>query len=192
MQIPLALPDCVVRSWEPADAAAVVRHADDRQVWLNLRNRFPHPYTLADAERWIHEALSLCPETHFAIALDEEAVGGIGLDLQADVHRHSAEIGFWLGRAHWSRGIATEAVRAVTAYGFSALRLRRIFAGVFAWNPASGRVLEKAGYQMEGRLRQAVVKDGHVLDVLLYAVTRDDEPEARYATGAGNPLHPWR
>jgi RimJ/RimL family protein N-acetyltransferase len=101
-------------------------------------------------------------------------VGGIGLDLQADVHRHSAEIGYWLGAAHWGHGIATEAVRAVTAHGFSALDLCRIFAGVFAWNPASGRVLEKAGYTLEGRLRQAVIKDGQALDVVVYAILRED------------------
>ena len=173
MLIHLALPDCIVRSWQATDAEAIVRHANDRRVWLNLRDRFPHPYTPADADRWIREAMAARPETQFAIAVGAEAAGGIGLELQGDVCRGTAEIGYWLGAAYWGRGIATEAVRAATAYGFAALDLRRIFAGVFAWNASSRRVLEKAGYTLEGRLRRAVIKDGRVLDTFLYAIVRD-------------------
>ncbi|MBI4537507.1 MAG: GNAT family N-acetyltransferase [candidate division NC10 bacterium] len=177
MVIRLALPNCIIRSWQPADAGAIVRHANDRRIWLNLRDRFPHPYTPTDADRWIRDATSAPPETQFAIAVGGEAAGGIGLELRSDVCRGSAEIGYWLGAAYWGRGIATEAVRAVTAYGFSRLGLRRIFAGVFEWNPSSMRVLEKAGYSLEGRLRQAVLKDGRVLDAFLYAIVRDSGPE---------------
>jgi RimJ/RimL family protein N-acetyltransferase len=101
-----------------------------------------------------------------------EAVGGIGLEPQADVARRSAEIGYWLGEAYWGRGIATEAVRAVTDYGFAHGDLVRIYATVFEWNRASMRVLEKAGYQLEGRRRQAVTKDGQTIDDLLYAIIR--------------------
>lgn len=168
----MVLTRCAVRSYRPEDAPALARHADDRRVWLNLRDRFPHPYTLADAERWIREATSAAPETHFAIAVDGEAAGGVGLELQGDVYRRSAELGYWLGAAHWGRGIATEAVRAVTAHGFEALGLGRIYAAVFEWNSASRRVLEKAGYALEGRLRRAVTKDGRTLDLYLYAVVR--------------------
>ncbi len=175
MVIQLGLPDCTLRSWRPEDAEAIVRHADNRRVWLNLRDRFPHPYTPADAHRWIRESASASPETQFAIAVGAEAVGGIGLELQTDVCLGTAEIGYWLGAAYWGRGIATEAVRSMTAHGFAALGLRRIFAGVFAWNPSSRRVLEKAGYSLEGRLRQAVIKDGHVLDAFLYAIVRHGE-----------------
>ena len=177
MVIRLDLHACTLRSWQPGDVEAIVRYADDRRVWLNLRDRFPHPYTPADAERWIRAATSASPETQFAIAVGAEAVGGIGLELQTDVCRGTAEIGYWLGAAYWGRGIATEAVRAATAYGFAALDLRRIFAGVFAWNPSSRRVLEKAGYSLEGRLRQAVIKDGRVLDSFLYAIVRDGGDE---------------
>ncbi len=111
--------------------------------------------------------------THFAIEVEGEAAGSIGLELGEDVARRSAEIGYWLGEAHWGRGIATEAVRTVTAYGFEQLDLVRIFANVFAWNPASMRVLEQAGYVLEGRLRSAVTKDGETIDQLAYAVVRD-------------------
>ncbi|HWP99308.1 MAG TPA: GNAT family protein [Vicinamibacterales bacterium] len=170
MELPLTR--CAIRSWHPADAHALARHANSRAVWRNLRDRFPHPYTLADAEAWIARARAARPETHFAIAVGGEAVGGIGLELQIDVARRSAEIGYWLGEAYWGRGIATEAVRALTEHAFAAFDLCRIYAFVFEWNPASARVLEKAGFIREARLRKAVTKDGRTIDAFLYALVR--------------------
>lgn len=164
-----------VRSWRPGDAESIARHANDRAVWINLRDRFPHPYTQADAEGWLALVKGMTPETQFAIAApggDDPAVGGIGVTLQDDVARRSAEIGYWLGRAYWGRGFATAAVRALTDWAFARFDLCRLYAGVFAWNPASARVLEKAGYTCEGRLRRSVTKDGQTIDQLLYAITR--------------------
>jgi RimJ/RimL family protein N-acetyltransferase len=138
-----------------------------------LRDRFPHPYTAADAERWIRQATQATPETHFAIAVAEEAVGGVGLDLKTDVHRRSAELGFWLGEAFWGRGIATEVARAMTDFAFSNFDLCRVYAEVFEWNPASVRVLEKVGYSFEGRLRKSVTKDGQTIDQMVYAIIRE-------------------
>jgi RimJ/RimL family protein N-acetyltransferase len=162
--------------------SSLVRHANNRQVWRNLRDRFPHPYTVSDAEHWIHEATSMRPESHFAIAVAGEAVGGIGLELQKDVHRRSAEIGYWLGEEFWGRGIITDAVRAVTAFGFQVFDVCRIYACVFEWNPASRRVLEKAGYSLEGRLRKSVTKDGHTMDQCIYGILRE---EAASPSGEG-------
>ncbi len=110
----LVLTKCAIRSWQPEDAPALVRHANNHRVWRNLRDRFPHPYTARDADQWIRHATGMVPETHFAVAIGGEAVGGIGLDLQTDVHRRSAEIGFWLAEPYWGRSIATEAVQAMT------------------------------------------------------------------------------
>jgi RimJ/RimL family protein N-acetyltransferase len=169
----LELPGCRIRSWRESDAPSLSRHADNRRVWLNVRDRFPHPYTLADAEFWVSRAAAARPETQFAIEVNGEAAGGVGVFLQEDVERFSAEIGYWLGEAYWNRGIATAVVRGFTDYAFEAFDLCRIYANVFAWNPASGRVLEKAGYQLEGRLRKSAVKDGQVLDGLLYAAVRE-------------------
>ena len=165
----LPLDGCRVRSWRADDAASLARHADSRNVWLNVRDHFPHPYTEADAVGWLEQVGESPPETQFAIEVDGEAAGGIGFFLQRDVERRSAEIGYWLGEGHWNRGIMTRVVRAVTDYGFVTFDLIRIYAQVFSWNPASCRVLEKVGYQLEGRLRRAVVKDGQVLDQLVYA-----------------------
>jgi RimJ/RimL family protein N-acetyltransferase len=166
--VQLRLTRCEIRPWRPSDAQSIARHADNRKIWLNLRDIFPHPYTTADAEAFIRRSLSQEPETHFAIAVDGQAVGGIGLTLQGDVERMSAEIGYWLGEEHWGHGIATEAVAAVTRHAVERFGLTRIFALPFAWNPASCRVLEKAGYVLEGRLRRSAVKDGRIVDQLLY------------------------
>jgi RimJ/RimL family protein N-acetyltransferase len=162
----------VVRPWNRADAAALVRHANDREVWRNLRDRFPHPYTAADAESWLGWVSGVEPATHFAIEVDGEAAGGIGFTILDDVHRRVAEIGYWLGRAAWGRGIATEALRAVSDLAFARHDVGRLQACVFAWNPASVRVLEKAGYVREATLRQAVTKDGATTDMHIYALLR--------------------
>jgi RimJ/RimL family protein N-acetyltransferase len=171
--VELILTQAVIRSWRPEDIPSLVRHANNRRVWRNLKDRFPHPYTTTDAEYWIRQATGTSPQTHFAIAIGGEAVGGIGLDLQGDVFRRSAEIGIWLGETYWGRGIATEAVRTLTEYAFTHFDLCRIFAGAFEWNPVSARVLEKAGYIFEGRLRKSVTKDGQTIDQMLYAILRE-------------------
>jgi len=162
-----------VRSWEWRDREAIVRHANNRNVWMNLRDRFPHPYTDRDARNWLEGIVGHEPETNFAIAVAGEAVGGIGFILQPDVARRSAEIGYWLGEEFWGRGIATEAVIAVTDHAFANHDLCRVYAHVFDWNRASARVLEKAGYEFEGRMRKSVTKDGQTIDQLIYAVVRE-------------------
>ncbi|HEU4433301.1 MAG TPA: GNAT family protein [Pyrinomonadaceae bacterium] len=167
------LTTCTVRSCEWRDRESIVRHANNRNVWLNLRDRFPHPYTDADARNFLDMVVGVTPVTSFAIALDDEAVGGIGFTVQNDVAHRSAEIGYWLGEQFWGRGIATEALTAVTEYAFRNFDLCRLYAHVFEWNPASARVLEKAGYQFEGRLKKSVTKDGRTIDQLIYAIVRD-------------------
>jgi ribosomal-protein-alanine N-acetyltransferase len=165
----LVLEHCTVRSWRREDAASLVRHANNYNIWRTLRDQFPHPYTDADAREWLRYATKQEPETNFAIDLGGAAVGGVGFTIQLDVHRQSAELGYWLSEEHWGHGIATEAVQAVTAYAAERFGLCRLFAGVFATNAASIRVLEKAGYLLEGRLRRSVLKEGKTLDELLYA-----------------------
>jgi RimJ/RimL family protein N-acetyltransferase len=177
----LKLSRCTVRPWAESDAKALIRHADDREVWRNVRDRFPHPYTAADAENWLTFATRQDPPMHFAIEVDGEAAGGIGFTIGEDVHARTAEIGYWLGRAVWGRGIATEALSAVTAHAFAAHPLDRLQACVFAWNPASVRVLEKAGYVREALLRRAVTKDGETTDMLIYGILRPEPLAPRSA-----------
>jgi RimJ/RimL family protein N-acetyltransferase len=157
-----------VRSWEARDIASLVEQANSRKIWRNLRDHFPHPYTAADGRRFLKNVRATPSETMFAIAVDGKAVGGIGYVPQKDVERVSAEIGYWLGEAYWDRGIATAALIAVTKYAIERHGLTRLFALPFAWNMASCRVLEKAGYTLEARLRRSAIKDGEITDQLLY------------------------
>lgn len=169
----IELPQCTIRSWRWEDAPSLAAHANNRNVWITLRDRMPHPYTLADAELYVQRRLAGDDELMFCIDVAGEAIGGIGLHSGDDVNRFTAELGYWLGEAHWGRGIATAAVKAVVQHAFAASPLLRIEAFVYATNPASQRVLEKAGFEFEGRLRRNVVKDGQVLDSFLYARLRD-------------------
>lgn len=168
----MKLSKSVLRAWQPGDETSLVRHANSRTIWRNLRDAFPQPYTLAEAKRWIEVANPTTPITNFAIVVDRAAVGAIGLVLREDVFRRSAEIGYWLGEEFWGRGIVTEAVRAVTDYAFETFDLCRVYAGVFEWNPASMRVLEKAGYEFECRMKKSVTKDGETIDEFIYAIVR--------------------
>jgi ribosomal-protein-alanine N-acetyltransferase len=152
-----------------ADADALVRHANNRKVAKDLRDRFPHPYTRKNAQVFLETVVSTeCP-TVFAIEVDGEAAGGIGFAPGNDVERYSAEIGYWLGETYWGRGITTEALTLVTEYAFASLNLLRMFALPFADNIASTRVLEKAGYVKEGVLRASGVKHGQPRDQAMYA-----------------------
>lgn len=179
-----------LRDPRPSDAASLARHANNRNVWLNLRDMFPHPYSIDDAKRFIAMVGRQHPATIFVIdvsgAADEagrraadsglprNAVGAIGLTVKEDVERVSAELGYWLAEPFWGRGITTAAVRAMVAYAFRTFGLTRVFALPYARNAASARVLEKAGFQLEARMRRAVVKDGVVQDQLMYGITDED------------------
>jgi ribosomal-protein-alanine N-acetyltransferase len=165
----LTLKTCEIRSWRSDDLESLVRHANNRNIWINVRDRFPHPYTMRDGRTFLKQARGQRPETAFALAVGGEAAGGIAFQLQADVERVSAEIGYWLGEPFWGRGIGTEALVALTRYAIATHGLTRVYAVPFAWNTASCRVLEKAGYVLEGRLRRSAVKDGRITDQLQYA-----------------------
>lgn len=154
------------------DAPSLAIHANNRAIWKNLRDRMPHPYSLSDARAWIARVEHEEPRTSFVIDINGEAVGGISLVLGSDIERCSAEVGYWLGETYWGRGIITSALRRICAYAFEDLLLERVFATPIVWNPASVRVLEKAGFEREGLMRRAGIKDGVVVDMALYARIR--------------------
>jgi RimJ/RimL family protein N-acetyltransferase len=180
----LTLSRCEVRSWRTDDLAALVAHADNRKIWINLRDRFPHPYTRRNGRDFLRSILTQRPETNFAIDVGGEAAGGIGFAMLQDVERVSAEIGYWLGESFWGRGIATEALTAVTRYAIATHGLTRVFALPFASNAASCRVLEKAGYVLEGLLRRSAIKDGKVVDQRQYAFIAGAVPDREGPAGA--------
>ena len=164
----------VIRDWRQSDAAPLARHANNRRVWANLRDRFPSPYTLDDAETWLRHCARIVPVTDFAIEVDGEVAGGIGVVLCSDVERVGAEMGYWLGESIWGRGVMSAAVQVFAPWALDRFNLARLHANVFAFNAASARVLEKAGFVLEGRLRHSAFKNGVLIDQLLYARTRDD------------------
>jgi ribosomal-protein-alanine N-acetyltransferase len=171
----LVLDKCVVRSWKRSDAPSLAVHANNHKIWINLRDAFPFPYTKSDARKFIKMARSMKPETYFAIEVDGEAVGAIGFSLHQDVERVSAEIGYWLSEQYWGRGITTEALKALTQYAITGHNLTRIYAVPFEWNSASFRVLEKAGYRLECRMRKSAIKEGKIVNQLQYAYVVGDD-----------------
>lgn len=165
---------CTLRRWRPSDHSALVRHANNIDIWRNVRDVFPHPYTAKNADSFLAAAMKPTgEESIYAIDVGGQAVGAIGIHPRVNEERHTAEIGYWLGEAYWGRGIATTAVRSLAQRALDETDLYRLFANVFSSNPASMRVLEKAGFQREGILRRAVVKEGVLLDTVVYALTRD-------------------
>jgi RimJ/RimL family protein N-acetyltransferase len=163
-----------LRAWRASDAASLARHANNQKIASQLRDRFPHPYTIADARQFIQSVAGARPTMLFAMIADGQAVGGIGFFPGADVERFSAEIGYWLAEPYWGRGITAEAIGLLSAYAFETCNMLRLFALPFADNAQSIRVLEKAGYTREALLRSSSVKYGQVRDQCLYALINPD------------------
>lgn len=161
-----------LRPWHPGDAAALAKHANDIGVARFLSDRFPHPYTLADAQAYLSG--TIVPLQHvLAIVIDGEACGSIGAQPGAGERSHSAEMGYWLGRTHWGQGHMTRIVAAFAPWAMQRLRLHRLQATVFHDNPASARVLQKNAFVEEGLLRNAVFRFGRISHLRLFAMTRD-------------------
>ena len=170
MHLQLSL--CTIRPWRENDADSLQRHANNRLVSMHLRDRFPFPYEREQARTFLGWITKQHSPTAWAIEVGGEAAGGIGIEMHGDVERVSAEIGYWLGQSVWGRGIATEALIAVTAEAFRQFEITRLYAVPFADHAASIRVLEKAGFVREGHLRHSAIKDGKIRDQLLFATYR--------------------
>ncbi len=162
-----------LRSWENGDEVTMLECANNPKVAAYLGNRFPSPYTAANARFWVDKQLQQ-QELAFNLALviGEEVAGGIGIDLQTDIYCKNARIGYWLGEPFWGKGIMTEAVTLFTTYIFDRFEVMRIYAGVFGSNPASAKVLQKAGYQQEGNFKNSLFKNGLYDDELIFAKWR--------------------
>ena len=161
---------CVVRDWSSADRPDLLRYANNRKIWRNLTHMFPHPYTEADADDWFASLAAMPEPTHWAIEVDGQAAGGIGVCLDEGVFCKSGDFGYWLGEPFWGRGIMTEASQAVAPYVMRQFGLCRLEAAVFAWNPASMHVLEHCAFEREGISRASVFKDGELIDRVVYAL----------------------
>ena len=164
-----------LRAWTLADAPALAKLINNKKVQDNLRDGLPFPYGEEDAKVFLSAVLASDPDQNlaFAIEADGELIGSISATRCANIHFRTAELGYYLGEPYWGRGFATEAVRQICDYIYRNTDIIRIFAEPFAYNTASCRVLEKAGFQLEGLLRSNAVKNGRILDMKMYAKIRE-------------------
>lgn len=163
-----------LRKWQPDDVEAVTQYANNAKIAANLRDAFPHPYTSADAEGYVLSCVQSGDEGQIcrAIEVDGKAVGSIRIFVGSDVYRRSAELGYWLAEEYWGKGIMTEAVREICEEAWNRFDVVRIYAEPFARNAGSRKVLEKAGFVLEGVMKQGVFKNGETLDYCMYALCR--------------------
>lgn len=163
----------LLREWRLEDAVSLAKNISNINIWNNVRDGLPYPYTERNAEEYLHVVGEKPYVQDLAIVIDNEAVGGIGFIPLCDVERYSAEIGYWLGEDYWNRGIMSEAIRQVVEYVFRETDIIRLFASVYEYNPASMRVLEKAGFTRQAVLRKAAVKNGKVIDMHYFDLVKE-------------------
>lgn len=166
---------CKIRKWKLSDAKELAAAVSNKKVQDNLRDGLPYPYTEQDGKDYISVMLSANENETFAFAItaDDKVVGSIGVFRQENIHKQTAELGYYIAEEYWGRGIMTEAVKQICAYVFDRSDIIRIYAEPFAYNDASCRVLEKAGFQYEGTLRSNAVKNGRVVDMKMYALVKE-------------------
>ena len=166
---------CGIRKWRYSDKDRLSELLSNKKILDNLRDGLPYPYTPADAESYISSMLSADETETFAFAVteDDAVIGSIGVFRRDNIHFRTAELGYYIGEPYWGKGYGTAAVKQICQYVFANTDIIRIFAEPFARNAASRRVLEKAGFQLEGLLRANAVKNGAVLDMAMYALVRE-------------------
>ena len=167
---------CRIRKWELSDAKDLAAALSNRKVQDNLRDGLPYPYTEQDGKDFISDMLSADENETFAFAItvDNIAIGSIGVFRQGNIHRQTAELGYYVAEEYWGKGIMTEAVKQICEYIFSESDIIRIYAEPFTYNKASCKVLEKAGFQYEGTLRSNAVKNGKVIDMKMYSYLKTE------------------
>lgn len=170
--------DCMLRKWRLSDAKDLAAALSNERILRNLRDGLPFPYTEQDAHDYIAKMLSSDENSTFAYAItvDGRVVGSIGAFRQSNIHRQTAELGYYLAQAYWGRGIMTSAIRQLCRILFDTTDILRIYAEPFAYNTGSRRALEKAGFRYEGTMKNNAVKNGKVVDMALYSLTRNPEP----------------
>jgi RimJ/RimL family protein N-acetyltransferase len=179
MEVILKGSQFTLRPFVLSDVDALVKHANNPRIAMNLRDGFPHPYTEKDGQNWIRMVMENKADLILAIEINGEACGGIGLHGGKDVYRFNAEIGYWLSEKYWGKGIISEAVKLVVDHGFTHYKWTRIHAGVFSSNPASMKVLEKCGFSQEAHFRKSVLKGGKYLDEHVYSILKEDWNQKR-------------
>lgn len=162
----------MLREWKASDLDNLVKHANNYNIAKFLTNQFPHPYTEEDGKIYLSIVSKHNPIQIFAIVMDEEAIGSIGIFPQSDIHCKNAEMGYWLSEQYWGHGIMPKAIKQIVDYGFKTFDITRIFARPFSINPQSQRVLEKAGFTLEAKLERVIFKNGEYIDEFIYGIRK--------------------
>jgi [ribosomal protein S5]-alanine N-acetyltransferase len=157
-------PHILLRPWKKEDAKQLAHITNNKNIWNNLRDSIPFPYTLKNAQEWIAHCSTQNPVVNFAVVYNSVIAGNIGCVPKTDVYRNTIEIGYFIDEAHWGKGIATEAVRILTDYIQKHFKVVRIYAEVFAHNKASMKVLRSNGFFLESIRRKAAIKNNQVID----------------------------
>lgn len=168
--------NCKIRKWELSDAKDLAVALSNTKIQDNLRDGLPYPYTEQDGIDYISAMLSADENDTFAFAITVEGkvIGSIGVFRQGNIHRQTAEVGYYIAEEYWGKGIMTKAIKQVCKHVFDKSDIIRIYAEPFACNMASCRVLEKAGFQYEGTLRKNAVKNGKIIDMKMYSLLRTE------------------
>lgn len=169
--------NCKIRNWKLTDAKDLAVALSNKKIQDNLRDGLPYPYSEQDGIDFISSMLSANEDETFAFAitLDDKVIGSIGVFRQQNIHRKTAELGYYIAEECWGKGIMTDAVKQICEYVFKNSDILRIYAEPFAYNTGSCRVLEKAGFQYEGTLRNNAVKNGKVIDMKMYSLLREEQ-----------------
>ena len=169
--------NCKIRKWKLTDAKDIAVALSNKKIQDNLRDGLPYPYSEQDGIDFISSMLSANEDETFAFAitLDDKVIGSIGVFRQQNIHRQIAEMGYYIAEEYWGKGIMTDAVKQICNYVFKNSDILRIYAEPFAYNTGSCRVLEKAGFQYEGTLRNNAVKNGKVIDMKMYSLLREEQ-----------------
>lgn len=169
--------NCKIRKWKLTDAKDIAVALSNKKIQDNLRDGLPYPYSEQDGIDFISSMLSANEDETFAFAitLDDKVIGSIGVFRQQNIHRQTAEMGYYIAEEYWGKGIMTDAVKQICNYVFKNSDILRIYAEPFAYNTGSCRVLEKAGFQYEGTLRNNAVKNGKVIDMKMYSLLMEEQ-----------------
>ena len=162
-----------IREFQESDIPKLAAYANNVNISNNLSDRFPNPFTIQDAKNLYSRAKAMNPTGYLAIEFNEQYAGNIGLTKELGMYSKRAEIGYFVAKPFWNKGIATKAVSLIVKYGFEKFDIVRIHTGIFSYNKASQRVLEKCGFIKEGVFQKAIFKNGILYDEVRYAILKD-------------------
>lgn len=164
--------EITLRPWHLDDLTDLVALANNKNIAQYMADVFPYPYTLENGKIFIDFATSKSNSTIFAITLNNQIVGSIGLHVQADILKKNAEIGYWLAEEYWGKGIMNQAINQMVNYGFDNLDIVRIFARIYGTNKPSQKVIEKTNFKLEAKFEKTIFKNNEFLDELIYAIRK--------------------